>query len=456
MGTIDDTSIASPADAEHLSRRDLLTTAARLGAGLTLGGAALGATMLEPREALAAGDRSSVALSYWTHNFSPANVENKKFVREYMQRHPDVHITWDYSPHANYEPKLLTAFAGGGGPDVYWGGDWLMPQFIPKNLVAPFDAAAYGVASQQAFVNRYDPHTFDAFMANGKLYTGGISEYNTFSLLYSKPLFRAAGIPYPSETKPMTWEQTAAIGQKLTRFSGGKRVRSGWEFVYNTPIWAVLQVEPMVRQLGGELVDATGKPQFDSAPVIRTMQFFHDVRMKYKANDPAFPSADLGVDMARGRVAMWIAGIWAIAGIVQASPKMKGEIGVAPLPTWTRGGKRVTCKYAWAWYVNPRSAPQKQREGWKFISFLTAHTNEWYDTCGYVEPLRNHWTYMLEKQPLLRIFRDDLTYARYEFRSPHYFELSEVLNRAFQRIQSGGNPSSVMKSAQQEALRAVR
>jgi hypothetical protein len=63
---------------------------------------------------------------------------------------------------------------------------------------------------------------------------------------------------------------------------------------------------------------------------------------------------------------------------------------------------------------------------------------------------------MLEKQPLLRIFRDDLTYARYEFRSPHYFELSEVLNRAFQRIQSGGNPSSVMKSAQQEALRAVR
>jgi hypothetical protein len=31
-----------------------------------------------------------------------------------------------------------------------------------------------------------------------------------------------------------------------------------------------------------------------------------------------------------------------------------------------------------------------------------------------------------------------------------------VLNRAFQRIQSGGNPSSVMKSAQKEALRAVR
>jgi ABC-type glycerol-3-phosphate transport system substrate-binding protein len=131
----------------------------------------------------------------------------------------------------------------------------------------------------------------------------------------------------------------------------------------------------MVRQLGGELVDATGKPQFDSASVIRTMQFFHDVRMKYKANDPAFPSADLSVDMARGRVAMWIAGIWAIANIVKTNPKMKGEIGVAPLPTWTRGGKRVTCKYAWAWYVNPRSAPEKQREGSSRCSESSAMTS---------------------------------------------------------------------------------
>ena len=46
MGTVDDMSISSPEDVEQISRRDLLTTAARLGAGLTLGSSALGAAML--------------------------------------------------------------------------------------------------------------------------------------------------------------------------------------------------------------------------------------------------------------------------------------------------------------------------------------------------------------------------------------------------------------------------
>ena len=440
----------------QINRRRLFTAAARAGAGI-----ALGSTALVP--ALAGGtragnDRAPIQLSYWTHNFTPANTLNKRLIADYMRRHPNVHITWDNSPHASFEPKLLTAFAGGGGPDAYWCGDWLMPQFIPGNLVAPFDPQSYGVASQQAFINHYDPHTFDAFMSGGKLYTGGISEYNTFSLVYNKALFRAAGISYPSATEPMTWEQTAAIAQKLTRFSGGKRVRSGWEFVYNVPIWAVLQVEPMVRQLGGELVNpSTGQPQFDSAPVIQTMQFFHDLRVKYKANDPAFPNTtDSNLDVAQGRIAMFIEGIWAIAAIVGYNPAIKNDLGVAPLPTWTRGGKRVTCKYAWAWQVNPRTTPAKQQAAWQFLSFLTSQANAWYNVCGYVEPLRNHWPYMTSKQPLLKIFREDFAYGQYEFRSRHYLELSQVLNRAFQQIQSGDNPSTVMKKAQQEALRAAR
>jgi len=439
----------------RVSRRALLGTAARTGAGLALGSTALGTMMAG--EALAAPDHAPVSLTYWTHNFVPANGLNKRFVAAYMHKNPGVQITWDYSPHSDFEPKLLTAFAGGGGPDLYWCGDWLMPQFIAGNLVAPLDPAAYGVASQQAFVDRYDPHTFDAFMANGKLYTGGVSEYDTFSIVYNKAVFREAGVPYPSTSVPMTWEETAALAQKLTKISGGKRVRSGWEFIYNTPIWAVLQTEPMVRQLGGELVDpSSGKPQFDSAPVVQTMQYFQDLRQKYKVNDPAFPSADLSADLAHGRVAMWIAGPWAIAGIETANPKIVGDIGVAPLPTWTKGGKRVACKYAWAWQVNPRSTPEKQAVAWRFLSYLTAQQQTWYNACGYVEPLKNNWSYMLRQQPLLSVFRADYAFGQYEYRSPHYLELSQVLNRAYQRVLTGDSPSATMKSAQQEATRAVR
>jgi len=454
MRTTDDSSSPWAADAAQPSRRALLVAAARAGAGLTLGSATLGAALAGRADA--ATLRAPVDLAYWTHNFPPANNLNKALVGQYMRSNPQVKITFNPIAYASYDTKLLTAFAGGGGPDVFWNGDWQMAEYIAKGLVAPFDASAYGVASQQAFIDRYDPQTFDGFMANGTLYTGGISEYDNLCILYNKALFRAEGIPYPSETEPMTWEQTAAIAQKLTKFSGGKRVQSGWEFVYGQTIWAVLQIEPLVRQLGGQLVNSAGMPQFDSAPVIQTMQFYHDLRTTYKANDPAFPSADLAADVAKGRVAMWIAGIWAIPDMLLNNPKIKGDVGVAPVPTWSKGGKRVGPKYAWAWYVNAHAAPQNQQAAWRFISSLTAHDDQWFDTCGYTEPLRTHWAYMLRSQPLLQVFRSELQYAQYIFRSPHYGDLSDVLNRAFTNIQSGADPTTVMKNAQQEALRAVR
>jgi multiple sugar transport system substrate-binding protein len=381
-------------------------------------------------------------------------AENKKLIAAYQKLNPGTTIANTVIASANLETKVLTSFAGGNGPDLWWDGDWEVPVYLADKIIAPFDPKAYGVASQAAFINRYDPHTFDAFMQNGTLYTGGPSEFNVLCLYYNKKIFRELGIPYLSATQPITWEELASIAQKITKISGGKRVRTGLDLNYTDPHWIVFQIEPIVRQVGGELF-ANGKPLFDSSPVMQVMQYYYDLRFKYQANEPSFTVDNLG-DFARGRIGMGVWGIWAVPYMLSANPAALPDIGVAPLPTWNKGGKRVVNKYAYAWYVNGRAAPDVQAAAWKFISYLTSNSRDWFKNCGFMEPIKTNWSYMESVQPLIKVFREDLPYGQYEFRSPHYLELANVLVRAFTAIQGGSKPSSVMKSAQQDALNAVR
>jgi ABC-type glycerol-3-phosphate transport system substrate-binding protein len=401
--------------------------------------------------AVVAGAKTSIV--YWTHSFDPAIKINDELIEKFTKENPDIEIIYDHAPHANYEQKLLTAFAGGAGPDAYWAGDWMMPQFIPANMVAPVDAdafRAYKVNSTEEFIRLYDPGALTAFIEGGKVYTGGISEYNTFSLFYNEDHFKEAGLTTPSKKDPMTWEEFAVVGTKLTRFdAAGNRTRSAIEFVYKVPIWTVLLFEPMVRQLGGELVDPRGGPNFNSSAVLKTMQYVRDLRYKHKVLDPAFVIGH-AEDIAKGRMSMMIAGPWFVPPVKNFNPNI--NLKVAPLPVFF-GGKRVTTLYAWAWYVNPKS--KVKRDAWKLLAHLTSFPDLWWDRAGYIQPKVGTHKHRLETQPLLDVFIEDFKYAQYEFRSPHYFEVSDAFTRGFQKILEGEEPAMALSTIQDEARRAI-
>jgi multiple sugar transport system substrate-binding protein len=384
---------------------------------------------------------------YWSHTYDPAVSLTKEMIAEFEKQNPDIQITYDHVPHASFEPKLLTAFAGGTGPDVYWMGDWVMPKWMPS-LTEPVDYTVWGVNSYEEFAQLYEPGALDAFTQDGVIYTGGISEYNTFSLYYNPQHFREAGIPLPSATVPLTWEEMAEIAAKLTKFDEkGGRVRSGFETVYGVPIWTILLLEPQIRQLGGELLDETGKPWLNHEKVVEAMKWWHKMRVEYKATDPGFQSPDLWADFAQGRVSMTIAGPWAISIIRSYNPDM--EIGITPLPHF-QGSDRVTTLYAWAWFVNPAS--KNKKEAWRFVHYLTSDPLRWWERVKYIQPKKGVLQKLLEGEPLLTTFLEDFKYAQYEFRSPNYYEISSILTRAFQQVvMEGIEPQEVLNKAQEEA-----
>ena len=413
----------------------------------------------EQAAAAPAAEGAPIELLYMTHNHPQSIPVNEEIIKEFEAAHPNVKITFDNAPHSNYEQKVLTAFAGGQGPDVFWAGDWMVPQFTANGIVAPVDPSAFGVTTQEEFLKLFPPGSLDAFTVDGKVYTGGVSEYNTFSLIYDAADFEAAGIPLPAKDKPMTWEELADIAAKLTVKDGDTVKRIGMEWPYTTPIWTVLILEPMLRQLGGELINPeTGKPDFTSDAMVQAMQYVQDLR-KNGGIDPGVFNKDMLGELANDQVSMIIGGPWAAKPLNDLNPDLKWD--TAPLPQFANAKDRITTLYAWAWFVSAKSSPEKQKAAWEFVNLLTSKQKEWWDKVGYVQARqadidgKSISEYYAQSDPRLTTIFDDYQYGKYEFRSPKYFELSDIWTRALERVLQGEDVTTVLNDAQQQADAAV-
>jgi len=405
----------------------------------------------------AAGSGETIELLYMTHNFAQAIEINNAIIEEFQKSHPNVKITYDNAPHSNYEQKVLTAFAGGAGPDVFWAGDWMMPQFLASAILAEVDPTAFGVQETAEFLELFPAGSLDAFTSEGKVYTGGVSEYNTFSLIYDTADFEAAGIPLPSKDEPMTWEELADIAAKLTIKEGDVTKRIGMEWPFTTPIWTVLIQEPMLRQLGGELVNAEGKPDFTQEAMVRVMTYVQELRNK-GAIDPALEQ-NLLDDLANDRTSIIIGGPWAAKPLNSINADLKWD--TAPLPQFADAQSRVTTLYAWAWFVSAKSSPEKQKAAWEFVNLLTSKQKEWWEAAGYVQARQTEIDgmalsdYYAQSDERLNTIFNDYQYGKYEFRSAKYFELSDIWTRAQDRVLQGEDVMTVLTEAQAQAEQAV-
>lgn len=399
-----------------------------------------------------------IELLYMTHNHAQSIPVNEAIIAEFQESHPNVKITFDNSPHDNYEQKVLTAFAGGQGPDVFWAGDWMIPQFVNNGIVAPVDPTAFGVQTQEEFVGLFEPGSLDAFTVDGKIYTGGVSEYNTFSLIYDKDDFAEAGIEPLSKDTPITWEELADIAVQLTKKDGDKVVRIGMEWPFQVPIWTVLIQEPMLRQLGGELINSeTGQPDFTQEAMVKVMEYVQGLRAA-GAIDPALDQ-NLLDDLANDRTSIIIGGPWAAKPLNDINPDLNWD--TAPLPQFADAQDRVTTLYAWAWFVSGKSSPEKQKAAWEFVNLLTSEQQKWWDEVGYVQARKADvdgmtlQEYYAQSDPRLTTIFNDYPYGKFEFRSPQYFELSDIWTRAQDRVLQGEDVMAVLQDAQAQAEQAV-
>jgi len=96
-----------------------------------------------------------------------------KRVNQYMEKNPHVKVDFQWFTFADLGKKVSVGYATGTAPDGFVTGDWLMPTWLARNLIAPLDVKLLGYSSLDAFRRttptpswRRDPRTVRPMATN--------------------------------------------------------------------------------------------------------------------------------------------------------------------------------------------------------------------------------------------------------------------------------------------------
>jgi len=164
-----------------------------------------------------------VTLKIWMHEHPPRIAIDKAIIAEFERAHPDIKIDYQVIGAAEYGTKLLTAFASGGGPDVFNNTISLVAQYYNSRIIAPIDYAALGYADEKELTAKYGS-AFDGIRFAGKLY-GVPTEVSNYACYLNNALWKEAGLD-PAKDFPTNWDAMPAVAEKLTkRDSNGNPIR---------------------------------------------------------------------------------------------------------------------------------------------------------------------------------------------------------------------------------------
>jgi multiple sugar transport system substrate-binding protein len=169
-----------------------------------------------------AGSSSPVQLKLWISGTPELDAAMNKILQQFQTENPNVTVSLEDFPFAQYYEKLTTAFAGGSGPDVYWI-DVRTAEFAKRGALLPLDKYV-----TNEWLSDVIPVALKEGEWNGKRYSVPMHELAN-GIFVNKALFAQAGISVPHDLKDAwTWSQLRDIGLKLTDRSGGTTARWGF------------------------------------------------------------------------------------------------------------------------------------------------------------------------------------------------------------------------------------
>lgn len=437
----------------QLTRDDLLKEAAKYG-GVAFAAAAGGGTFARAAGATptASDFKPSGTITIWQHQTSVFNSFFQKMSDTY-QAQTGVKVENLYIPYASYETKVLTSYSSGTAPDIVKLGGWLFHYYASKGLFGQVNAQSFGRKDAAALQKyKFAKGTLDYFTYKNKYY-GVPADINNLMLFYRKDDFKAAGLD--PEKPPTTWSQVIAYGKKLTQSSGGKMTRAGFQWWWPAvPVWDYLQILALIegQQGGHHLLSADGKSsQLNSKAGIYALDFYADMYLKHNIGSPRLthPRNNYGL-MASDQASMIVNASF-VGNIINALSGGKvavgKNVGVAPMPRFSKTSPLVNPGYLWGWGVNKQS--RNAATAWHFLNFLLSqkHANTMLAAAGIVMPVKNFDGLPAARNdplvaPMLTMMAKELPYTIYGPRLNGFNQMIQLLSDAMQSVVQGQASSS--------------
>jgi multiple sugar transport system substrate-binding protein len=438
-----------------VSRRDVLRTAA---VGL---GAALAPSVPRVASAQTAPTKTPVKLSFWTWENPQQRPYQHRRIQQYTQQFPNISVEFQYFTFSDLGKKVSVGYATGTAPDGFATGDWLMPTWLARKLIAPLDVGLLGYPSLDAFRNDHA----DAFVAGsiheGRAYGYPLWFYGLQNYVNTKQ-FKEVGLD-PVKDEPRTWEELGEVAKRLTIKKGDKFDRQGFKWAMHAAQWTVMQFNPILIQAGGQWFDRSGKCTVNNAAGIKAMQIRASMAKKYGAEDPADSLATAPIpwmDWLKERCSMFSSVPLGPAAIKPINPAMESEgyYKAYVMPGVTADKRYSTC-YGFNLVANAQAPREKQEVLHHLYRYMMSDLIDcWRATAPFTLARKSGWTDHPEVKSapnIAAILRSKDT-GVFLPRTPVWNELADAMHRAVQKVLlANGDPKQALDEAAAEVDRAT-
>ncbi len=387
------------------------------------------------------GDSDKVVLKFWHGIESPENNKLlKQKVAEFEKKNPDIRIELqNIGAQDKAMPKIMTAISSGEYPEILW----FAPVYTGKiaqsgKLLAAEDFFDRGPEFDK---NNIYEGLLESGQYQGKIYTVPF-ETNCLAVYYNKNHFKEAGI----NEAPETWDEFRQAAQKLTVDinNDGAPEQYGFLIPLGTEEWTVWTWETFLWQAGGSLLnDDRTRPMFQKQPGVEALNYWLDLRYKYKCASFSARNAGYKLDpFLSEQVSMMVNGPWNYP-ILKDQDYIK--YGSFALPAGDRDATNIGGENLYLF----KTTSEKEKAAWRFAVYVMSKDFQvdWAINTGYLPVNKKAATSERYKQflgdnPFVRTFIDSMDFGKARPPVPGYSRMSrrigEAIEEALYRKQTPG------------------
>lgn len=270
-------------------------------------------TALDPSTA------ADITYAYWDSSQKPAL---DAIIAAFNKNYPNIRVTSEITPWAQYWTKLQTEGQSKTLPDVFWMNGPNFQLYASNGLLLPLDTTSVDVSNYPSALNQL-------YTYNGTQY-GLPKDYDTVAVYYNKAVFDAAGVSYP--TAGWTWDD---FHQKAKAISD-KLKSSGTYGIVGGLVGGATMYYPTIELWGGYVISPDKKKSgYDDPNTIKGLQSIRDLIAD--GSSPTLAQlSDTPPDQwfGSGKAGMLMSGSWSNAALLKSD--VKNSIGLVELPVGTK------------------------------------------------------------------------------------------------------------------------
>lgn len=364
-------------------------------------------------------------ITFW-HGINPPEnrIIFEEFVTKFNQNNPQIKVEPLYIGQPDEQiPKIIASIVGKQTPDLLWYAPQLTGKLVELQAIKPLDEWL----NNSPLKDEIDPANLSRMVLDKKIYSIPFAANNT-AVFYRPSLFKKAGIT----TLPTTWNEFKEVAKKLTIDSNndGINEQTGLLLASGKGEFVVFVWLPLIFSANGEIL-TNNEVNLVSNGTEKALQLGIDL-IKEKAAILSAPERGYELDnFISGKVAMQITGSWTLAQLDQSGIDYDVfPIPIIEKPATVLGGENI-------FLFNTNS--EKEKASLKFLEYILGEEfqTQWALKTGYlpinIKAQKNaEYQTFLQEKPVLKVFLDQMQWAKSRPITSNYPSISENLGRAIE------------------------